>query len=319
MKAKIQQLAWAMIISSWTASFAPPFQAVAAETAPRPRIQKLGTVELDIVETTPFVFQDKMWRMEWFRSGHCLRIVDHATNQEISRFGDKHQFASAYVEGGTVYVVGTRVPEGNWNGGVLTLFTSTDLKNWKETKIYDHGKVGICNTSLCKAGDRYVMSIELTEPGGFPARFIESKDLTHWTLMPPECQHSLGRYNAAHCLRWLNGWFYLFYLEADKPHGYEQYVTRSRDLIHWESSPLNPVLAASAEDKQIANPALTAAEREKIAKAENRNNSDIDFCEYRGQLHINYSWGNQTGTEFLGAATYAGTTAQFLESWFPSK
>jgi alpha-L-fucosidase len=109
--------------------------------------------------------------------------------------------------------------------------------------------------------------------------------------------------------------YYLFYLEAHE--GYETRVVRSRDLINWEASPLNPVLRASSEDKQIANAKLTPAQRKKIAAAKNINNSDLDFCEWRGRLILNYSWGNQQGTEFLAEATYQGTQDQFLRSWFP--
>ncbi|MCP4450012.1 MAG: hypothetical protein GY809_01005, partial [Planctomycetes bacterium] len=43
---------------------------------------------------------------------------------------------------------------------------------------------------------------------------------------------------------------------------------------------------------------------------------DIDFCEFNGRLIINYSWGNQGGTEFIAEAEYDGTSAQFLEGWF---
>ena len=96
-------------------------------------------------------------------------------------------------------------------------------------------------------------------------------------------------------------------------------MVRSRDLIHWESSPLNPVLRASAEDKQIANSKLTLAQREKIVAAKNINNSDLDFCEWRGRLILNYSWGNQQGTEFLAEAIYEGTQDRFLRAWFPQK
>lgn len=49
----------------------------------------------------------------------------------------------------------------------------------------------------------------------------------------------------------------------------------------------------------------------------NLNNSDIDFCEYHGELLINYSWGNQQGTEFLAEAVFPGTEKQFLRGWFP--
>jgi len=110
---------------------------------------------------------------------------------------------------------------------------------------------------------------------------------------------------------------YDFYLEAHN--GYETQVVRSKDMIYWESSPLNPVLRASLDDKRIANPKLTAEQRQHIAKAKNINNSDIDFCQYKGRLIINYSWGNQQGTEFLAEAIYDGTIEEFLTSWYPQK
>ena len=87
--------------------------------------------------------------------------------------------------------------------------------------------------------------------------------------------------------------------------------------MDWEPSPLNPVLRASADDKRIANPDLTAEQRARIAKAVNVNNSDIDFCGFGEKLIINYSWGNQHGVEHLAEAVYEGTLAQFLEGWFP--
>ena len=292
--------------------------AFAAEQAgpQAPVIAKKGTLGLDLCESTPFVFNGKVYRLEWFRNGGILRVVDRESGQEMSRFGAKHRFPCAFVEGDTVYVVGTKETDG-WTGDTLTQFTSKDLTNWSERIIFKHpqGKT-FCNTSLCRADGRFVMSYEQNE-NGFHAQFLESKDLVNWTMLPDEQRHNLGRYNAPHCLRWNQGWFYLFYLEAGKPHGYEQYVTRSRDLIHWGSSPLNPVLAASPEDRLVLNPKLTEAEREKVAKAQDINNSDIDFCEYKGRLIINYSWGNQQGTEFLAEAEFSGTLEQFLTGWFP--
>ena len=293
-------------------------EAQSQSASQRPVIQKQGTIGIDLCETTPFVFQGRLYRLEWFRNGSILRIMEHGTGKELSRFGAKHRFPCAYVKGDTVYVVGTK-ETAEWCGNVLTMFTSKDLVHWRERTAFvlDLNGTNICNTSICRVEDRYVMSIEVTKPGGFPARFIESKDLNTWTLMPAEHTHALGRYNAAHCLRWHRGWFYLFYLEAGKPHGYEQYVTRSRDLITWQTSPLNPVLAASPQDKQIANPRFTSQQRSHIANAKDINNSDIDFCQFNGRLIINYSWGNQGGTEFIAEAQFDGTTAQFLEGWFP--
>ena len=76
------------------------------------------------------------------------------------------------------------------------------------------------------------------------------------------------------------------------------------------------MLKASPEDKKILNPKITAAERERIAQAEDINNSDIDFCEYEGRLIVSYSWGNQQGNEFLAEGVYEGTLEKFLKGWF---
>ena len=86
-----------------------------------------------------------------------------------------------------------------------------------------------------------------------------------------------------------------------------------------ESSPLNPVLRASDEDRQIANLSLTPEQRERVREAENTNNSDIDFCEYQGHLVINYSWGDQHGVEHVAEARFDGTLAEFLTGWFPTE
>jgi hypothetical protein len=113
----------------------------------------------------------------------------------------------------------------------------------------------------------------------------------------------------------MDGWFFNFYLEAHD--GYEMRVVRSRDLIKWEASPVNPVLRASPEDKRIANRNLNGDQRNRVAHALNLNNSDIDFCEWQGRLIINYSWGNQQGVEHLAEAVFDGTEKEFLSGWWP--
>ena len=149
----------------------------------------------------------------------------------------------------------------------------------------------------------------------FTARFARSKDLRAWVVTSPECQYSKERYTAPHALRWLDGWFYNFYLEAHQ--GYEMRVVRSRDLITWFSSPLNPVLRHSGEDKLIRERSLSTAQRARIENAVNLNNSDIDFCDWRGKTFITYSWGNQQGVEHLAEAEFDGAVEEFLRTWFP--
>ena len=136
------------------------------------------------------------------------------------------------------------------------MFASRDLKNWESWPVIDDPRYGIFNTSLCKANDKFVLMFEIDKPAAeagapFTARFATSDNLRDWKITPPECNYAKDRYTAPHCLRWLDGWFYDFYLEAYN--GYEMRVVRSRDLINWEASALNPVLRGSAEDKQIAN------------------------------------------------------------------
>jgi hypothetical protein len=166
------------------------------------------------------------------------------------------------------------------------------------------------------------MAIEVGRPPEvvgvpFTARFAESKDLKAWTLLPEDCVFTKERYSACPSIRFLDGRFYMTYLETLPGPRYETYIVRSKDLIRWEPSPLNPVLVASEQDKVIANPKLTAEQRRKIAGAVDRNNSDVDFCEFRGRTVITYSWGNQQGTEFLAEAVYDGPLASFLKGLFP--
>ena len=187
MNIKTRKVALAVLAAGVACGFS---QTGAAEPAQgkAPAIVKKGTLGPDLCESTPFVFKDKVYRLEWFRNGSILRIMDRDSGQEISRFGAKHRFPCAVVDGDTVFVVGTKETH-EWTGDTMTLFTSKDLTNW--------------------------------------------------------------------------------------------------------------------------------AEREKVAKAQDVNNSDIDFCEYKGRLVINYSWGNQQGVEFLAEAEFDGTLEQFLTGWFP--
>jgi dienelactone hydrolase len=288
----------------------------------RPLVRKLGTIDLDLVETTPVVFKDKLYRLEWVRDGYWnnqrktnyFRFVDHETGQTLPGFADGHEFGSAFVDGQSVYVTGTKGRDS------VNVFASKDLTNWETWPAIAPGRYGIFNTSVCKGGNEYVLMFEIDKPveeagRAFTARFAKSPDLRTWKLTPPECNYAKDRYTAPHCLRWLDGWFYNFYLEAHD--GYEMRLVRSRDLIKWEPSPLNPILRASAEDKLIANPKINGDQRGRIANAVNLNNSDIDFCQWQGRLVINYSWGNQQGVEHLAEALYDGTESQFLKGWFP--
>lgn len=289
----------------------------------RPLITKLGTIDVDLVETTPIVFKDKVYRFEYVREGYWnnktgdsyFRFVDHETGQTTRPFAKGFHLGSAFVDDGTVYVTAVNI----WDGEQIFIFASQDLENWKSWLALELPGYGLFNTSLTKADGKYVLMFEIGKPKRaagerFTANFATSTDLKEWKVLPSEYNYAKDRYTAPHCLRYLDGYYYDFYLEAHN--GYEMRVVRSKDLMHWEPSSLNPVLRASEEDKQIANPNLSEELQSKIKNAKDINNSDIDFCEFDGRLIINYSWGDQHGTEFLAEAVYKGTLKQFLKGWF---
>lgn len=292
--------------------------------AARPAIMKRGTIDLDLVETSPVVFRNKLFRFEYVRQGYWNNKTGDSHFRFVEQSGDAGPaFAKGFHLGSAAVFDDMAVVTcvNIWDGERVEIFASRDLESWQQWNALDLKGYGMFNTSLCRSGDEYVLMFEVGKPPEiagkpFTARFAKSRDLHAWELTPPECNYSKDRYTAPHGLRYLDGWFYNFYLEAVKG-GYEQYVVRSKDLVKWELSPLNPVLAASPEDKQIVNQTLTEEQREKIKNARNINNSDIDFCEFEGKTVINYSWGNQQGTEFLAEAVYNGSQAKFLRGWFP--
>jgi hypothetical protein len=298
-----------------------------------PLIIKRGTIDLNLVAVNPVVIGGKLYRFEWVvetywnnPTGRAYsRFVDYNTRETTQPFAWDYAATCAFIDDDdTAYVTGSVLRDDAWTGRV-DMFASRDLCHWESWTALDLDGFGILNTSICRADGKYVMMIEIGSPPEqtgvpFTARFATSDDMKHWELTPPECNYALDRYTAPQALRYLDGWYYDFYLErVEAQKEWQQYVVRSRDLIHWELSPFNPVLRPSQDDKAIYNPTLSAKQCELIAGAVNINNSDIDFCEYQGKVIVNYAWGNQGGTEFLAEADYNGTLKQFLEGWFPAR
>ena len=290
----------------------------------RPLIIKSGTIDVDLVETTPIVFNNKVYRFEYVRKGYWdnqtgdsyFRFIDHETGKPTKSFAKGFHLGSAFVHDETVYVTAVDI----WDGEQVHVFSSRDLESWDSWLAFELPAYGIFNTSLTWAENKYVIMFEIGKPEKetgkrFTANFATSTDLKNWEILSSNHNYAKDRYTAPHCLRYLDGYYYDFYLEAHD--GYEMRVVRSKDLINWEPSPLNPVLKASSEDKKIVNNNLSEELQQKIANAKDINNSDIDFCEFKGKLIINYSWGNQRGEEFLAEAVYEGTLEQFLKGWFP--
>ncbi|MEO2047314.1 MAG: alpha-L-fucosidase [Pirellulales bacterium] len=292
----------------------------------RPKIEKRGTIDLDLVETQPIVFRGQRYRFESVRTRYegnqtgkpYFQFVDPASGKATPGFAEGHDLGSVHVEGETLYVFGTP----GWGSPAIDLFWSKDLKTWQSKRILDLPNWKLYNCSVCKAGERYVMAFEVGGPpevvgAGFTNRFAESNDLLNWKLLDEPAVFTKERYSACPTIRYEDGWFYVVYLESMGNSKYNPSIVRSRDLAIWESSPLNPIMRFDETDKRIANPRLTVAQQQTIAKALNRNISDVDFCDHNGQVIINYSWGDQVGHEFLAEAVYAGSLKELLTGFFP--
>ena len=295
-------------------------------TAQPPAIHKLGTIDCDLVEATPVVFHGKLYRFEYVREGYYanktgasyFRFIDTATAEPTPAFARGYHLGCAFVDGDTMYAYG--VPK--WGGDAIHVFWSTDLKEWEDTEAIKLPGWEIFNSSVCKGKEGYTMAFEIGAPkeeAGVPftTRFALSKDARTWTLTPSACVYTKERYSACPALRYVDDQYYMVYLES-YPGFYASNIVRSKDLVTWEESPFKPIMKHSDEDRKLANPKLTPELQKRIAEAKDINNSDMDFCEFKGKTVILYSWGNQQGVEHLAEAEYNGTEADFLRGFFPA-
>ena len=302
-----------------------------------PKIRRHGTIKYGTVESTPIVFGDTLYRFEYnrpARSDHLKKtnnynpnpwssfhFINMKTGQQTPSFGKDHHLGSAFTDGGVMYAIGV---DGEWGGDTLHIFRSADLENWECAGELHLPGWKIFNTGVCKMDGVYTLLMEISAPAEeagenpFTFRFATSTDMIHWTLTPTECVFQKDRYAGAPAIYSIgDGYYYVLYLEAYPGPCYAQCIARSKDLIHWEYSPINPMMMYNEEeDKKIANPFLTQEEQKEIADALDINNSDVELCEFNGRTIIYYSWGNQRGMEFLAEASYEGTLESFLKAWF---
>lgn len=294
-------------------------------------IKKLGTFDIFIVEANPVVFKGKLWLMEYIRwerpdkryrsndtGKSYFRFRDMADMKTVTPpFGVGLHMGNAFVNNDRIYVTAVE----NWGKSRFYQMESDDMIHWTEPRvILENPEWAGYNTTMCRAGDRFILSFELGKPRElvgqpFTMFFAESKDLKTWTLIENAAM-GRDRYTGAPMLRYHDGIFYYFHLEGSYDKGFETRVARSRDLKDWEFSP-HVVLSYDPWDKMLhASSDFTDAEKAYIAGAKNINASDLDMCEFGGKLVFFYSWGNQRGDEFSALAEADVTEREFCESFF---
>jgi len=270
-----------------------------------PGLVKTGANYGPYCEATPIVWEGRLLLLVNVRPAqakepaqHHLELRDVADDRVLSTFGTGYSLSSAFVWGGALYVYGARCQEGGWHD--VSEFRSTDLVNWAGPRVViaENPDEELFNQSVCRADGRFVMASESNDPRwpAFTIKFAESPDLVTWRALPDRI-FGADRYTACPCLRYLDGYYYMLYLEHLQPRWwFETFMARSRDLANWEPSPRNPILAPG--------------------EGEDCNTSDPDLVEFEGRVLLYYSYGDQRTWTQLTRAEYPGTLREFFAACY---
>ncbi|NIA14672.1 MAG: hypothetical protein GWP08_11380 [Nitrospiraceae bacterium] len=282
------------------------FQTIAPPPPPK-RKSDLGKTEVirkNMCEMSGIVWQGRLVHMACVRPAHggtredyYLELSDAETGEVLAKFAEGHGLACAHVQDGVFYAFASRFEDNNWND--VTMFKSRDLKNWESKIVIEQEDEHLFNSSVCEGPDGFVMAYESNDPAypAFTTKFARSTDLETWTKQR-DATFGTNRYTACPCVRYVNGYYYVLYLERRSPrHYFETYITRSRDLRRWELSSANPVLRPTEIDDGI-------------------NASDPEVVEFGGKTYIYYAVGDQLTWMNIKRAEYPGTLDQYFEQWY---
>jgi hypothetical protein len=292
----------------------PRFQPPAAGgTSPaKPRLTKIPVaLGPQGMENTPVVFNgrpllvlnhrdDTKNKTDEYKRSMYLNILDLATGREVARFGEGHSFANAFANGPELSVFASEGTDRDWFQS-LYRFSTSDLKTWKrELAIPQAPGEHLFNASVCRDEQGFVMAYESDKPVQFCFKFARSTDLAGWKKLEGLAYKGVGgEYSACPVMRYLAPYYYVIYLHAAVAghNGWISFLARSRDLVAWELSPLNPILEAGP--------------------GEGVNNSDVDLFEYEGNTYLFYATGDQQTWGTVRLAMFPGPMRDFFSSYFP--
>jgi hypothetical protein len=279
---------------------------------PKAPLIKLPVTFGAAMENTPIIFggrpllalnyrDDTKNNTDGYTKSMYLFLRDLATGQDSAHFAEGHSFVNAFVNGPELNIFASEGSNRDWFQSIYR-FTSTDLKTWKrELAIPKEGDEHLFNCSVCQDEQGYLMTYESNLPVGFCFKFARSKDLSQWTKLPGLvfAGEDGKQYSACPVVRYFAPYYYVIYLHAAIPghQGWVPFLARSRDLLDWELSPMNPILEASP--------------------GEGINNSDIDLFEWEGNTYLFYATGDQATWGSVRIAMYLGAMKQFYETCFP--
>lgn len=272
--------------------------------APSTRYSEKQLITKNLCEIAPFHWNGRLCHMECIRpatggsaADYYLLFRDAQTGRELGRCAHGYGLGSILVDHGTAHVFASRFENGGWHD--VTQFDSCDLKTWQQHVAVKEENEQLFNTSVCHGAGQYVMTYESNDPAypAFTVKIATSPDLKTWTKRP-ESTFGTNRYTACPCIRYSRGYYYVLYLEHRTPRWwFETYITRSKDLRHWELSSANPVLRPEDLDDGV-------------------NASDPELIEHAGQTYVYYCVADQLTWANIKRVTYPGKLDDFLASWY---
>lgn len=293
---------------------------------------KKGTIVREMGETTPFVFNDRLYRVENWQKYFDIpgsnpgdrfmedevRIRDVAADRLVSTPLTGHSFGYAFVWDRRVYVYGLRHQPGQWRVFTeIDLTTSTDLVHWSpvETVIRGEGEEHLFNVAVCRGPERFVLLYE-TDDKRWPAftfKYCESPDLVAWKRIP-DAVYGREKYVGGPALYFEGGWYYTLYLQDLNGYSggtWETRVTRSRDLVHWQDAPDDRPFLAPDRSRRF-----TYEHFGRKVEVQEINASDAELCYFEGRTRVYFNGGDQQTCGDLQLAEFAGTPRELLETFY---
>ena len=192
---------------------------------------KRGYLNSPLVEVTPFVFQDRLYRLEneqklWSVPGaqpgeHFLedevRIRDVELNTVVSTPLTGHAFGVAFVWEDRVYVFAGNYGQGKaWRQITeIVMTSSSDLRTWTAPKIVLRAQPGehLFNVAVCRGSQEFVLLYETSDPAfpPFTFKYCTSPNLTDWKLIPGAI-YGREKYVGGPALYYEGEYFYILYL-----------------------------------------------------------------------------------------------------------
>ncbi len=300
----------------------------AAEKAATWKHPLVNWTKLDspLVETTPFVFKDKLylmesWQVQWETPGvpegssmqhDQVRIRDVAGDRIVSTPLVGHGLAFTFVWEGRVYVFGSNWgTEKKWQVKDISVTSSDDLVNWTEPKVVLHANddENFFNVAVCRGADKFVLLVETNDPRwpAFTFKYFTSDDLMTWTQVP-EAYYGTNKYVGGPALYYEGDHYYTLYLQSLGDAHYETRVARSTDLVTWDDAPEGrPFVTYQPELKVHALRPHYIREQ---------NASDAEMVYFGGKTIVYYTGGDQQICGDLQRAEFLGTPRELLEHFF---